>query len=69
MPDPRAPGVNPLTEQDLERLNTAQRQLDELEGQISLAEQAGFDVAPQREQATRYRTQIQRIKQAYFPNR
>jgi hypothetical protein len=69
MPDARAPGVNPLSEDDLVRIDNALHQLDEADAHIVLAEQAGFDVAREKAVAQEQRAKLRRIRQAYFPGR
>ncbi len=59
--------ASPLTETDLTDINRALARLDDAEGLITKAQQAGIDVAPFRERASANRDRLLKIKQSFFP--
>lgn len=59
----------PLTDQDFETIKAQLETLDGLDEQLRLAEQAGIDVADNKKAARDARSQLNRLKQTYFPNR
>lgn len=59
--------ASPLTETDLADINRALKRLDDAEGLIAKAQQAGIDVTPFRERASENRDRLMKIKQSFFP--
>lgn len=59
----------PLTEADLEQINTALGRSREAEGIIARARQAGIDVTDLERRNTEARERLRRIKTAFFPGR
>lgn len=58
-----------LDEEDLQAIDNALEEVDELQEQLDRAEQAGLDVSQMRERATQARTRLRSIRQAFFPGR
>lgn len=56
-----------LTDADREQLKRSLDDLNEVEEMIRQAERAGLDVSAQKERAQQARSQIIRIRQAFFP--
>jgi len=59
----------PLTEEDFENIKVQLTTLDDLDEQLRLAAQAGVDVEDQKKRARESRTQLNKLKTTYFPNR
>lgn len=59
----------PLTDEDFEGIKTQIATLDELDGELKKARNAGLDVAAQMAESRSQRDQLNKIRQAYFPNR
>lgn len=60
---------HPLTEQHLTRINDALKQLDEMDRQIRMAKMAGIPMEHHEKNSAAARSQLQSIKQVYFPGR
>lgn len=58
-----------LTDTDLESINANIAKLNEAKAQIKLAKQAGLDVSSLETRQNEQMTQLQQIKQTYFPGR
>lgn len=58
-----------LTEQDLQRINTALGQLDRAKQVIDMATSAGIDVSTFKDRASTSRDQLLKIKNTFFPGR
>lgn len=61
------PPPNPLTEQDLERINTGLAQAREAQELIDMASRAGIDVEEFRVRARDSQEKLLRMKQVFFP--
>lgn len=59
----------PLTEQDLARINDNLRQITDAQEAIRQAEMAGLDMATQKETCKDCRNKLLKLKQAYFPGK
>ena len=59
--------VEPLTADDLDRINTSLNALTKADEIIKRAEVAGLDVGDQRDRSDALRKKFQGIKQAFFP--
>ncbi len=59
----------PLTERDLEQINNALVEIENAEGIIAQAKQAGIDLSRQENDARETKEKLLRIKQAFFPGR
>jgi hypothetical protein len=59
----------PLTERDLEQINKALDEIENAEGIIAQAKQAGIDLSRQEVEARETKDKLLRIKQAFFPGR
>jgi len=57
-----------LTQDHLNQINQALQALNDADELMVRAAQAGIDVSSQQAQSQSARTQLQRIKQAFFPN-
>ena len=58
-----------LTERDLDQINQALAEIEEAEGVIAQAKQAGIDLSRQETEARGTKEKLLRIKQAFFPGR
>lgn len=58
---------NPLTQEDLTRINDSIAQLNDVQEQIRLARQAGIDVSEEEQETIKQREQLLKLKQTYFP--
>ena len=58
-----------LGERDLEQINNALVEIEDAEGVIAQAKQAGIDLGPQEALARETKERLLRIKQAFFPGR
>lgn len=61
--------ANPLSDEDLDKLNEAQRQLATARQQVDLAKSAGIDVSRAEDRVSELETQIRSLKSVYFPGR
>ena len=61
--------ASPLTENDLQNINTNLTNLKVALEEIKKAEQAGIDVSDLRDQAKTQEAQLLKLKQSYFPGR
>ena len=61
--------ANPLTENDLDQINSNLIQLKVADEQIKLAQQAGLDVTGLKDTANSQRSQLLKLKQTYFPGK
>lgn len=59
---------NPLTPEDLTRINDALDTVTTAEHQLALAKRAGIDVSAQEQQIARNKERLLQIKQVYFPD-
>ena len=59
--------ANPLTENDLDQINSNLIQLKVADEQIKLAQQAGLDVSGLKDTANSQRSQLLNLKQTSFP--
>ena len=59
----------PLTEDDLNQINAALVEIENAEGIIAQAKQAGIPLESQEVQARETKEKLLRIKQAFFPGR
>lgn len=59
----------PLTENDLEQINSALAEITNAEGIIAQAKAAGIPLDRQEEQARETKEKLLRIKSAFFPGR
>ena len=59
----------PLSERDLEQINQALVEIENAEGIIAQAKQAGIDLTRQETDARETKEKLLRIKQAFFPGR
>lgn len=63
------PETNPLTEDDLKKMNESLRQLDITDSIIKRSKLAGIDVSRQEQEAKTAREKLTKLKTAFFPNR
>lgn len=59
--------ANPLTAEDKKVIDANLARLKEAEEEVARAKLAGFDVTEEERQVQELKTQLQKIKQAYFP--
>lgn len=60
---------NPLTEEDLERINQGIEDANKLQRAIEKAQQCGFEMGERSEENRRRRQQLIAVKNTYFPGR
>ena len=60
---------NILSEDDFNEINVQLETLTDLDEQLRLATQAGIDVIELKKQSSESRTQLNRLRQTYFPGR
>lgn len=58
---------NPLTQDDLTRINDSITQINDVREQIRLAKQAGIDVSAEEQEINKQQEQLLKLKQTYFP--
>lgn len=59
--------ANPLTPEDKAKIEEHLRLLTEAEADVRRAEAAGIDVSEEKARLAETKSQLQKIKQAYFP--
>jgi len=60
-------GSEPLTQADLERINSSLKSLDDADSIIERAKRAGIPLDEQEKESRDSRAQLLRIKQTFFP--
>lgn len=58
-----------LTEEDLQAINLALQAIDDVGENIMLSEQAGLDMAAQKNRINETKQRLTLVKQAFFPGR
>jgi hypothetical protein len=61
------PQNSPLTDDHLQQIRAALKQIDVAESQILLAKQAGVDVGHLEQQLMESKTRLRALKNTYFP--
>jgi len=63
-----SPANSPLTDEHLQQIKAALRQIDIAESQIILAKQAGIDVARLEQELMDSKNRLRALKNTYFPH-